>query len=147
MEAEKEGVGKEAVKFKTWIQVAAAGVLGIIQIAQISSRPEMALYGAFSIIILEVVVLAIIYSDHKTSMAESKARKQYEELRNEISMIKLTARKKGADMALEDAEKSFREDAKSARSKRTREIYLGAARLVSRQRRLLQKMQKIARRK
>ena len=153
MEEEKEGVSKEAAKFKTWIQVAAAAVLGIVQIAQLTLKPEMAPYGAFSIIVLAVLIIAIIYSDHKRSMAEndlkkaeSKARRQYEELRNELPLITLTAQKRGADMALEDAAKSFREDAKSARSNRTRQMYLGAARLVSRQRRLLQKMQEVVRR-
>jgi amino acid permease len=149
---EDKGGGKEAVKFKTWIQVAAAGVLGIIQLA-VSLRPETASYGVFSIIVLAVLIIVIVYSDYKTGTAENelrkaeiKARKQYEGLKNEIPMIELTARKKGAEMALEDAEKSFREDAKSARSTRTKQIYVGAARLVSRQRRLLEKMQEIARR-
>jgi len=152
MADEKEGVGKEAMKFKTWIQVAAAVVLGIIQVAQISLRPEIAAYGAFSITILAILALAIIWSDYKTSMAESelkksesKARRQYEALKGEIPMIELTAVKKGAHMAFQEAEKNFREDAKSARSNRTRQIYIEAARLVSRQRRLLQKTQEIAR--
>lgn len=154
MVEQNDGVGIRAVKFKTWVQVAAAGILGIIQIAQMSLRPEMALYGAFSIVILASLVGAIVYSDYKTNMAEnelkraeSQVKREYEALKSEIPMIELTAQKRGAEMALQDVVKSFREDAKSARYRRTREIYLKAAKLVSRQRRLLDKMQEIARRK
>jgi hypothetical protein len=134
-------VGEEASKLSTWIQVVAAIILGIVQIALAISKPEMAWYGIATTIILALLAVFIVWTDRKTKQEESDLKNKLDKLQNDIPIMQFIAKKQGAGAALMDAEQSFREEAKTAKSKTKKAAYLTAAQLVSRYRRLLQKMQ------
>jgi len=142
---EKKEIPWEIIpKISTWIQVIAIIAFGIVQISLNITKPEMVIFATFSMLILFILAVVIIWADRKTRAGLAKTKTDLARIKADSEYQLLLAKKKGADEALDDAVKSFRQDAKSSQTAEEKKTYLEAAKLVSRQKRLLKKMQERA---
>jgi len=144
IEEKKETSWEIIPKISTWVQVVAIIALGIVQVALNITKPEMVILATFSMLTLFILALVIIWADRKTRADLTKTKIDLAKIKADSEYQLLLAKKKGADEALDDAIKSFRQDARSSKTAKEKSTYLDAAKLVSRQKRLLKKMQERA---